>query len=95
MALYELLDEPQNPTAPVLIVHGTRDRSAPYGGGREWALLLPDARLVTVEDSAHAPWIEAPDLVFDSLNTFLDGAWPEAAERVTVLDPRDRCAANS
>jgi pimeloyl-ACP methyl ester carboxylesterase len=68
--------------APVLIIHGTKDRSAPYGGGREWASTLPDARLVTVEESAHGPWIEAPALVFDSLKIFLDGAWPEAAERV-------------
>jgi pimeloyl-ACP methyl ester carboxylesterase len=69
--------------APVLIVHGKQDRSAPYGGGLDWAMQLPDARLVTVENAAHAPWIEAPELVFDSIKTFLDGAWPEAAEKVT------------
>ena len=79
--------------APVLIVHGTKDRSAPYGGGREWALMLPDARLVTVEDSAHAPWIEAPALVFDSLKIFLDGAWPRRPTRSPFWIPastRDR-----
>jgi pimeloyl-ACP methyl ester carboxylesterase len=68
---------------PVLTVHGRRDRSAAYGGARDWARLLPNARLVTVEDAGHAPWIEAPELVFDSIQTFLDGAWPEAAEKVT------------
>jgi proline iminopeptidase len=68
--------------APVLIVHGTKDRSAPYGGGRDWALRLPDARLVTVENAAHAPWIEAPELVFGSIKTFFDGGWPEAAKIV-------------
>lgn len=73
-------------TAPVLIVHGTKDRSSPYGGGRDWAMQLPNARLVTVENAAHAPWIEAPDLVFDSIKTFLDGAWPEVAEKVTSLE---------
>ena len=35
--------------APVLTIHGTWDRNAPYAGGREWALTLPDARLITVE----------------------------------------------
>ena len=74
-------------SAPVLILHGTRDRSAPYGGGREWALLLPDARLVTVEEAGHAPWIEAPKKVFGAIETFLDGRWPEAAEKVESLDP--------
>ncbi|HEU4522155.1 MAG TPA: alpha/beta fold hydrolase, partial [Thermoanaerobaculia bacterium] len=40
-------------TMPVLTIHGTRDRNAPYGGGREWVLRLPDARLVTVRGAAH------------------------------------------
>ena len=68
--------------APVLTVHGRRDRSAPYGGACDWAGMLPDARLLTVEDAGHAPWIEAPDLVFDAIETFLGGRWPEAATRV-------------
>lgn len=67
-------------TAPVLIVHGTKDRNAPYGGARDWAARLPNARLVTVPNAAHAPWIEAPELVFGSIQTFLDGAWPDAGE---------------
>lgn len=72
---------------PVLVIHGTKDRQAPYGGGREWALMLPNARLVTVESAAHAPWIEAPEKVFGSIDTFLDGAWPEAAQKVESLEP--------
>jgi pimeloyl-ACP methyl ester carboxylesterase len=72
---------------PVLTIHGTRDRSAPYGGGREWALLLPNARLLAVENAGHAPWIEAPSEVKGSIEVFLGGTWPEAAERVEVLDP--------
>jgi pimeloyl-ACP methyl ester carboxylesterase len=66
--------------SPVLTIHGARDRQAPYGGGREWALMLPNARLITVEDAAHVPWIEAPEKVFGYIETFLDGMWPEAAE---------------
>jgi pimeloyl-ACP methyl ester carboxylesterase len=50
-------------------------------------LILPNARLVTVENAAHVPWIEAPEKVFGSIETFLDGAWPEAAEVVKSLDP--------
>ena len=73
--------------APVLAIHGTKDRSSAYGGGREWAMKLPDARLVTIENAAHAPWIEAPEKVFSSIHTFFNGAWPEDAETVTSLDP--------
>jgi pimeloyl-ACP methyl ester carboxylesterase len=32
-----------NAKAPILIIHGTRDRSAPYGGARDWAMMLPNA----------------------------------------------------
>jgi proline iminopeptidase len=71
--------------APVLTIHGTKDRSAPYGGGREWAMLLPKARLMAVENAGHAPWIEAPEEVFTSITTFLDGTWPEAAEKVEAV----------
>lgn len=69
-------------TAPILVIHGTKDRSAPYGGARDWAHLLPNARLLTVHDAAHVPWIEAPDLVLGAIRTFLDGAWPREAEQV-------------
>jgi proline iminopeptidase len=70
--------------APVLLVHGRKDRSSPYGGARDWALRLPNARLLTVAHAAHAPWIEAPESLV-SIGAFLDGAWPAAAERVTAL----------
>jgi proline iminopeptidase len=73
-------------TAPVLVVHGTRDRSAPYGGGRSWALGLPDARLVTIDRVAHAPWIESPAVTHSAIETFLNGAWPEAAQKIESLD---------
>jgi pimeloyl-ACP methyl ester carboxylesterase len=70
--------------APVLVVHGRQDRSAPYGGGREWAAWLPDARLLTVADAGHAPWIEAPEVVLTAIETFLAGRWPGAAMRVPL-----------
>lgn len=76
-------------TAPVLTIHGTKDRSAPYGGAREWAMLLPNAQLVSVENAGHAPWIEAPEEVFTSINIFLDGAWPKSAQKVNSLEAQD------
>jgi pimeloyl-ACP methyl ester carboxylesterase len=56
---------------PVLTIHGTKDRSAPYGGGRDWAMALPNGRLVTVEGAGHAPWVEAPEAVFEPIGRFL------------------------
>jgi proline iminopeptidase len=73
-------------TIPVLTIHGTRDRNAPYGAGREWAKELPNARLVTVEGAAHHVWIDRPEVVLWIRDFFL-GRWPEAAESLRAGDP--------
>jgi pimeloyl-ACP methyl ester carboxylesterase len=57
-------------TAPVLTIHGTNDRSAPCEAGREWAVLLPNARLLTVDKGGHAPWIEQPGTTLNAVNDF-------------------------
>jgi hypothetical protein len=51
-----------------------------------WTLMLPDARLVTIEDAAHAPWIEAPEKMFGAVRMFLGGRWPERSEKVASLE---------
>ena len=58
-------------TAPVLTIHGAKDRSAPFGGGKDWSDRLRDARLVRVDHGGHAPWIEAPESVFEAIAAFL------------------------
>jgi proline iminopeptidase len=73
-------DEVAKVNAPVLTIHGTRDGNAPYGAGREWAQILPNARLLTVNDAAHFPWVDDPTMVFSSIRTFLNGAFPKGAE---------------
>jgi pimeloyl-ACP methyl ester carboxylesterase/ketosteroid isomerase-like protein len=75
-------------TMPVLTIHGTKDRNAPYGGGREWAMTLPNARLVTVEGAAHQAWADDPVIVFGSVREFLRGSFPLGSEKVTKLDPK-------
>jgi pimeloyl-ACP methyl ester carboxylesterase len=73
-------------TMPVLVIHGTKDRNAPYGSGREWAMSLPNARLVTVEGAAHVSWADDPIAVFGSIREFLRGNWPLGAEKVTAIE---------
>ena len=80
-------DEVARVAVPVLIVHGTQDRNAPYGGGRQWALELPNARLLTINAGAHQVWVDAPEVVLPAVDTFLRGGWPAGAQRVIVLDP--------
>ena len=42
------------------------------------------ARLVTVGDAAHFPWLDDPTLVFSSIATLLRGDWPASAEKITT-----------
>jgi proline iminopeptidase len=58
-------------TMPVLTIHGRKDRSAPFGGGQDWANLLPNGRLLTIENAGHMPWIDAPSVVLPSIERFL------------------------
>jgi pimeloyl-ACP methyl ester carboxylesterase len=69
---------------PVLTIHSTCDRNAPYGAGREWASLLPDTRLLTIDGAAHQSWADAPERVFGAIDRFLSGEWPQEA---TVVRP--------
>lgn len=71
---------------PVLTIHGTKDRNAPYGAGREWALMLPGARLITIEGAAHQSFSEFPEIVFPAIRIFLKGGWPAQAEKVKYLE---------
>jgi pimeloyl-ACP methyl ester carboxylesterase len=84
------LDVPKESVArvrvPVLTIHGTWDRNAPYASGREWALTLPSARLITVEHAGHQVTADAPEVVIPAIETFVAGRWPERAEKITSLE---------
>ena len=71
---------------PVLTVHGTWDRNAPYAAGREWVLTLPNARLITVERAAHQVVTDAPEIVLPAIDEFVSGRWPSRAEKITTLE---------
>jgi proline iminopeptidase len=73
-------------TAPVLTIHGTKDRNAVYGAGREWAFILPNARLLTIAGAAHAAYVEAPQVIFPAIDAFLNGKWPDNVEKVKAID---------
>lgn len=67
---------------PVLTIHGTKDRNAPYGSGKQWAANLPDARLITVDGAAHNVWIDEPKVI-DWIDQFFAGKWPEQARKIS------------
>ena len=69
--------------APALIIHGTED-PLPHAGGRAWAAALPNARLLLLQGVGHFPYLEAPDVFFSAVDTFLRGSWPQGVDRVTT-----------
>ncbi|HEX8168977.1 MAG TPA: alpha/beta fold hydrolase [Thermoanaerobaculia bacterium] len=75
-------DDLKKIAVPVLVVHGEKDRNAPYASGQQWATQLPDARLVTVRNAAHAAWADDPVTVFASIRAFLRGDWPAGAAKL-------------
>lgn len=64
---------------PVLTVHGTLDRNAPYGAGLEWAATFRHGRLITVPNAAHQLWLDDPKVLAE-IDQFLAGTWPERAQ---------------
>jgi pimeloyl-ACP methyl ester carboxylesterase len=64
---------------PVLTLHGTLDRNAPYGAGLEWATTFRSGRLITVPGGAHQLWLDDPSILAD-IDRFLAGSWPERAQ---------------
>jgi pimeloyl-ACP methyl ester carboxylesterase len=58
-------------TAPVLVIHGSKDRNAAYAGGVNWSKSFPNARLLTVEGAAHGVLWEEPQQVMGAIRTFV------------------------
>ncbi|WP_250284783.1 MULTISPECIES: alpha/beta fold hydrolase [unclassified Frankia] len=68
---------------PVLLLHGRLDREVPVTVPQAAEALLPNARLVVLEDCGHMPHLEDPARVSAELARFLEelSAKPEAAGR--------------
>ena len=74
-----------NIDVPILTFHGTKDRNAKYGSGREWVFRMKNAKLITIDNAAHRLWLEQ-DIMLD-INTFLfNKKWPDSA-MVVNSDP--------
>ncbi|UCD23129.1 MAG: alpha/beta hydrolase [Gemmatimonadota bacterium] len=74
-------------SVPALTIHGELDNIAPPGGGREWALHLPNARLLYFSSAGHLIWAEQTDELLRVIDQFLRGEWPAGPEELTVGPP--------
>jgi pimeloyl-ACP methyl ester carboxylesterase len=66
--------------APVLLVHGERDRLVPLAAARAVARANPAWSLVTLPDAGHVPQLELPRETAQAILDWLDGAGKAAAK---------------
>jgi pimeloyl-ACP methyl ester carboxylesterase len=57
-------------TAPVLVIVGSHDGMTGVQAGRVIADLMPRSSVVELPDSAHYPWVDAPDQFREALVSF-------------------------
>ena len=76
---FDWRDSLDHVSAPVLVLHGTRD-PIPASAAREWATAFPNGRLLLLEGVGHFPYVEAPGEFFPAVDAFLAGEWPGEAQ---------------
>lgn len=62
----------QNPR-PVLLIWGREDRAAPFERSSEFLTLVPGAKFVAVDEAAHLPHWEQPEVVQRAVDDFFGG----------------------
>lgn len=74
-------------TCPVVIPWGRQDAVTPPEVAEQFHSLLPDSRLVWIDECGHAPQIEKPDAVADAVHDFIAdieaGVFSEQSSRGT------------
>jgi pimeloyl-ACP methyl ester carboxylesterase len=63
---------------PTLLIWGAKDRFFLLDEARQGALYLPDSRMVVMEDGAHSPFSDSPEMFDMAVDAFLSG----------TIDPR-------
>jgi proline iminopeptidase len=71
---------------PVLVIEGEKT-NVPLDSTREWAKVPRDARMLMIPNAGHAAFVDEPRAVVDSIDIFLNGAWPKRATRLAEANP--------
>ena len=71
LATLDLRAEVGQVRVPVLVLVGGQDEATPPAMSRELAALLPDARLVVLDDCAHVPQLQDPHRFLAAVEPFL------------------------
>lgn len=69
----DILDRMSTITVPALVIHGSADQAITLDKAELLASEMPNAKLVVIEDAAHAPNLTHANAVNAAIRTFLDG----------------------
>lgn len=72
-------------SVPALVVEGQRTK-VPLDATREWAVILPNARLLLIPDAGHEVFVDQPAAFTAAVRQFLRGVFPRDAEVVPGPD---------
>lgn len=59
--------------APALVIHGSNSGQMSGDGGPGVSAILPNAKLVTITNAGHDPWLDQPKVFFATARRFLAG----------------------
>ena len=70
---------------PTLVVEGQRSK-VPLDATREWAVVMPNARLLLIPEAGHEVFVDQPEAFRAAVKQFLGGVFPTDAEVVPGPD---------
>ena len=76
---WDYTDRAKDMKVPTLVIQGDRDFAVSPDGGRRWAEIIPDARLIMLSGAGHLTYVERADRVLPALSRFFAGRWPPEA----------------
>lgn len=79
---FDMMDQLGNVAQPTLVMCGAEDQMTPLRYAQYLAGAIPNARLSIVPDAGHMVMLEKPDLVADSLHSFLQDITFRPGERL-------------
>jgi proline-specific peptidase len=69
---YDLTGRLKKVTVPALIVVGAADVSYSPLAAQRMHWVLPNSKMLLIEDAGHFPWLEQPNSFFDGMSAFLE-----------------------
>lgn len=90
---YDFRDRLPDIACPTLVVQGADDMLVPASDADEFNRLIPDSRVVLLEDTGHVPMLERPTVFNETLFSFLEETGGHRAAPVDSVETEPATAA--